>query len=491
MRNWHSSTRNSPSWEGRTNGCGCCGRSLAWDRGRPKWSSPTWINRSDLRTPGRSPPTPAWSRDAINQARWTARGGSTSVGRDCCPARWWRWPGSCSGAIPGRAQYERLCGGQKTRRKKAIVAVARKLLVRCWVMLLRKEPWKEMTPLAEPVRAGHEVGRRSLKKSLRVGFDSDSVLCRGSSENVLIHEFGIPNEPRGLAGIHETTRNRKIPNGTRQASVENSDSRINPKRRANYSKLNQDERQSQPSHGLRLRPAAPGDPSGARLPPPLPRPSGAGKRKESSPRTAAFFPGNIDLGQDRPAVRAPWIRFVHPPLPHTARSPIATYAHCFAIAIGFAIVGRLAAPRLHGPHRIHLRYGQRISPCQAPTMGLLPSSRGNGRITTMLRICSFHLVSPSGFFLSQPPPARATCRQTLWQRGAISICDRFSKSWVLFLRWIVLGLVGTRGVCLDSMFSSLNSCADCFTTPSVALIGSLYQSSNRPSSKYLLESLAL
>jgi transposase len=44
-----------------------------------------------------------------------------------------------------RALYERLCAGQKTRRKKAIVAVARKLLVRCWVMLLRKEPWKEVT----------------------------------------------------------------------------------------------------------------------------------------------------------------------------------------------------------------------------------------------------------------------------------------------------------------------------------------------------------
>ena len=32
-----------------------------------------------------------------------------------------------------------ICGKQKTRKKKAIVAVARKLLVRCWVMLLRKE----------------------------------------------------------------------------------------------------------------------------------------------------------------------------------------------------------------------------------------------------------------------------------------------------------------------------------------------------------------
>ena len=36
--------------------------------------------------------------------------------------------------------YDRLTSGQKTRKKKAIVAVARKLLVRCWVMLLRKEP---------------------------------------------------------------------------------------------------------------------------------------------------------------------------------------------------------------------------------------------------------------------------------------------------------------------------------------------------------------
>ena len=30
------------------------------------------------------------------------------------------------------ALYHRLCGGQKTRRKQAIVAVARKLLVLCW-----------------------------------------------------------------------------------------------------------------------------------------------------------------------------------------------------------------------------------------------------------------------------------------------------------------------------------------------------------------------
>jgi transposase len=49
--------------------------------------------------------------------------------------------------------YERLCSGQKTRRKKAIVAIARKLLVCCWVMLLRKEPWRRETIQVEPVTA--------------------------------------------------------------------------------------------------------------------------------------------------------------------------------------------------------------------------------------------------------------------------------------------------------------------------------------------------
>ena len=39
------------------------------------------------------------------------------------------------------AVYERICGGQKTRKKTAIVAVARKLLVRCWAMLRQNQPW--------------------------------------------------------------------------------------------------------------------------------------------------------------------------------------------------------------------------------------------------------------------------------------------------------------------------------------------------------------
>ena len=50
-----------------------------------------------------------------------------------------------------KSVYDRLTSGQKTRKKKAIVAVARKLLVRCWVMLLRKEPWNQETLIAKSV----------------------------------------------------------------------------------------------------------------------------------------------------------------------------------------------------------------------------------------------------------------------------------------------------------------------------------------------------
>ncbi|MCU0568734.1 MAG: IS110 family transposase [Oculatellaceae cyanobacterium Prado106] len=41
--------------------------------------------------------------------------------------------------------YQRIYGGQKTRKKIAIVAVARKLLVRCWAMLRHKRPWQDDT----------------------------------------------------------------------------------------------------------------------------------------------------------------------------------------------------------------------------------------------------------------------------------------------------------------------------------------------------------
>jgi transposase len=43
----------------------------------------------------------------------------------------------------GKAVFERLCKGQKTRRKQAVTALARKVLVWCWAMLRDNKPWDE------------------------------------------------------------------------------------------------------------------------------------------------------------------------------------------------------------------------------------------------------------------------------------------------------------------------------------------------------------
>lgn len=43
----------------------------------------------------------------------------------------------------GKAVFERLCKGHKTRRKQAAVGLARKVLVWCWAMLRDNQPWDE------------------------------------------------------------------------------------------------------------------------------------------------------------------------------------------------------------------------------------------------------------------------------------------------------------------------------------------------------------
>jgi transposase len=43
----------------------------------------------------------------------------------------------------GKAVFERLCKGHKTRRKQAVTALARKVLVWCWAMLRDNKPWDE------------------------------------------------------------------------------------------------------------------------------------------------------------------------------------------------------------------------------------------------------------------------------------------------------------------------------------------------------------
>lgn len=51
-----------------------------------------------------------------------------------------------------RATYQRISGGKKSRKKIAIVAVGRKLLVRCWAMLRDEQPWRDET---KPTPATH------------------------------------------------------------------------------------------------------------------------------------------------------------------------------------------------------------------------------------------------------------------------------------------------------------------------------------------------
>jgi len=57
-----------------------------------------------------------------------------------------------------RECYQRISGGKKSRKKTAIVAVGRKLLVRCWGMLRHQTPWHWEIKPATPVSAELSVG---------------------------------------------------------------------------------------------------------------------------------------------------------------------------------------------------------------------------------------------------------------------------------------------------------------------------------------------
>jgi transposase len=50
-----------------------------------------------------------------------------------------------------RGVFDRVCRGSKTRRKIAVVATARKLLVICWAMLRDAAPWRDPAPPSTPV----------------------------------------------------------------------------------------------------------------------------------------------------------------------------------------------------------------------------------------------------------------------------------------------------------------------------------------------------
>ena len=137
-----------------TSACSCCRRSPAWGARRRKWSWPTWMIRivsgtaRQVSSYAGMVPRRYQSGEMDRQGRIHKRGPrqlrSALVEAAWLMLRYNPW---------AKSVYDRLTGGQKTRKKKAIVAVARKLLVRCWVMLLRKEPWHQEPLIAKSVAA--------------------------------------------------------------------------------------------------------------------------------------------------------------------------------------------------------------------------------------------------------------------------------------------------------------------------------------------------
>jgi transposase len=57
----------------------------------------------------------------------------------------------------GKAVFERLCKGQKTRRKQAAVALARRILVWCWAMLRDGRKWDPARARAEGPKTAAET----------------------------------------------------------------------------------------------------------------------------------------------------------------------------------------------------------------------------------------------------------------------------------------------------------------------------------------------
>src|SRR5207302_7645461 len=70
-----------------------------------------------------------------------------------------------------RGIYQRLTGGGQRRKKQAIVALARKVLVRCWAMLRDRKPWhdpqtgpKPTLPPSKQRRQAQAQQRRQVKR---------------------------------------------------------------------------------------------------------------------------------------------------------------------------------------------------------------------------------------------------------------------------------------------------------------------------------------
>ena len=66
-----------------------------------------------------------------------------------------------------RGIYQRLTGGGQRRKKQAIVALARKILVRCWAMLRDRKPWHDPQTGPKPTRPPSKQRRQAEARQRR------------------------------------------------------------------------------------------------------------------------------------------------------------------------------------------------------------------------------------------------------------------------------------------------------------------------------------
>jgi transposase len=66
-----------------------------------------------------------------------------------------------------RGLYRRLTGGGQRRKKQAIVALARKILVRCWAMLRDRKPWHDPSTGPKPTLSPSKQRRRAEAQQRR------------------------------------------------------------------------------------------------------------------------------------------------------------------------------------------------------------------------------------------------------------------------------------------------------------------------------------
>jgi hypothetical protein len=86
----------------------------------------------------------------VGRTGWADHAAGPAVLRELLVGGAWVMLRSNAGA---RSVYLRLNRGQ-ARKEQAIVALARRLLVRCWAILGDKAPWREQAEAAEATASG-------------------------------------------------------------------------------------------------------------------------------------------------------------------------------------------------------------------------------------------------------------------------------------------------------------------------------------------------